>query len=360
MTKIVFIGEAYGEAESRFQSPFVGAAGQELSRMLHAAGYPCEYLPYTFNSAVRMIKYWEKFPYTFLNVFNARPPENNVEFFYTRAKRTDLNPVQAANPRTFNNSIHYVKGEYVSHLVDLQTTIKALAPNVIVALGNTALWALGLPSTISKLRGNVIVSPYGKVIPTFHPASVLRKWDQRIITILDLHKALRESKSPNTSLLAREIWTRPTIDDLYLWWEQHGSHAPLLAFDIETVHNQQISEISFASDSTHAIHIPFFYKENRQYINWWENAAAELEAWRFVKMVCESKIPKIGQNCVQYDTYWLLHVMDIKVNNIVHDTMQLSHAWALELEKSLGFLGSIFLDELGWKHIRVETGKQND
>ena len=353
-TKIAFIGESWGESEARLQSPFVGAAGQELARMLHGAGYPCEFVPYSFNSPIRMLKYWEKFPFPLLNVFNARPPDNEVEFFYTREPSTSF------PARRFDNKIHYVKPEYESHVKLLHDTLRQLKPNCIVALGNTALWALGLPATISKLRGNVIESSFGKVLATYHPASVLRKWNQRVITILDLHKALRESNSPTISTLAREIWTRPTIEDCYNWFKLYGSKAELLAWDIETVLNKQISEISFASDSTHALHVPILHKENKQYISYWPDAKTELEAWRFIKMVLESDIPKIGQNVIQYDCYWCLKEMNIAPKNITHDTMQLSHAWELELEKNLGFLGSIFCDERAWKHIRTETNKQND
>lgn len=360
MTKIVFIGEAWGEQEARFQSPFVGPAGSELARMLHGAGYPCEFISYSFNSPIRMLKYWEKFPFPLLNVFNERPPENDVEFFYIQAKKSDLSPIQLHNPRAFGGSIRYVKQEFVHYLEELHSTLLALKPNVIVALGNTALWGLGLPTSISKLRGNVVWTPFGKVLPTYHPASVLREWKQRIISILDLHKALRESASPAITTLSREIWTAPSIEDLWRWWEEYGSHTSLLAFDIETINNKQISEISFASDSTHALHVPFFWKEAGKYINWWPDAKSELEAWKFVKHVLESPIPKIGQNCIQYDGFWLAKEMKIGVKNIMHDTMQLSHAWAIELEKSLGFLGSIFLDEVSWKHIRTETNKQND
>lgn len=354
MTKLVIIDEAWGEQEARLQSPFVGSAGQELARMLHGAGYPCDFVPYNFNSAARMLNYWNKFPFTLLSVFNFCPPENNVEFFYARE------PSSSFPPRRFDNRIHYLKPEYESHVKALHETLKELKPNVIIALGNTALWALGLPATISKLRGNVIDSAFGKVLPCYHPASILRNWSQRIITILDLHKALRESNSPGISTMSREIWTRPGIEDLYKWWEMFGYRTNLLAFDIETINNRQISEISFASDSTHALHIPFFYKENKQYVNWWSDAYEEFCAWRFVKMVLESDIPKIGQNCIQYDCYWLLKEMNIAVKNIQHDTMQLAHCWQPELEKSLGFLGSILLDERSWKGIRHETNKQND
>lgn len=354
MTKLVLIGEAFGEQEARLQSPFVGAAGQELARMLHGAGYPCAFVPYTFNSSIRMVNYWSKFPFPLLNVFSSHPPENNIEFFYTREASPSF------PPRRFDNRIHYVKPEYEFHVKQLHETLKELKPNCIVALGNSALWALGLPATISKLRGNVVESPFGKVLPTYHPASVLRNWSQRIITILDLHKALRESESPAISTLPREIWTRPSIENLYEWWDLYGSRAELLAWDIETVLNKQISEISFASDSTHALHLPILYKENKRYISYWPDAKTELEAWRFIKTVLESDISKIGQNVIQYDCYWCLKEMNIAPKNITHDTMQMAHAWALELEKNLGFLGSIFCDERAWKHIRTETNKQND
>lgn len=327
--------------------------------MLAQAGYPCTFTSYKFNSPIRMVRYWERFPYPLLNVFNTRPPENDVSFFYSKPN-TEVKTSTLFNSRRIDNTINYLKAEYESHVLALHANLESLKPNVIVALGNTALWALGLPPAISKLRGNVVQTAFGKVLPTFHPASVLRKWNQRIVTILDLHKALRESSSPTISTLSREIWTQPSIEDLWQWWDLYGSKTNLLAFDIETVGNTQISEISFASDSTHALHIPFFWKESKKFVNYWPDAKTEFMAWKFVKMVLESDIPKIGQNCIQYDSYWLAKEMHIGVKNITHDTMQMSHAWALELEKSLGFLGSIFLDERSWKSIRTETSKQND
>lgn len=354
---IVIIGEAWGDQEALLQAHFVGAAGQELARMLFAAGYGNELLSYSFNSPARMLGYWRKFPYPLLNVFNARLPDNDITFFYTK-------PGDAASKlfpqRKFDNSIYYVKAEHEHHIIHLHETLSKLKPNVIVALGNTALWALGLPPSVSKLRGNVVSSGFGKVLPTFHPASVLRNWSQRVIAILDLLKALRESKYPEVKTPSREIWTQPSIEDLYEWYKLYGSKTNLLAFDIETIANKQISEISFASDPTHAIHIPIFWKENKRFISYWPDAKTELAAWKFIKMVLESDVPKIGQNCSQYDAFWLAKEMKIGVRNIQHDTMQLAHTWQPEMEKSLGFLGSIFLEEKSWKHIRTETNKQND
>jgi uracil-DNA glycosylase len=359
MTNIVFLGESWGEEESRFQTPFIGTPGQELSRMMAQAGYGNKALPYNFNSSTRMINYWSNYNFTLLNVFNERAPQNNVELFY--AKLQDKVPLNRKLPRRkFGTSNHYLREEYVHHIEALHKKLEQLKPNVIVALGNTALWALGLTPSIAKLRGNVIASKWGKVIPTHHPAAVIRAWSNRTIAVLDLHKALRESKSPAISAPERIIWTEPTIEDLYKWWEDYGSKAKLLAIDIETLKKIQVAEIGLASSATMALHIPFVYKEGNIYKSWWADAKTEAAAWDFVEMVCRSSIPKIGQNVLQYDAYFMAKALGIPILNIAEDTMTLSHCWQPELEKSLGFLGSIFLTEREWKSIRTHTDKGDE
>jgi hypothetical protein len=175
------------------------------------------------------------------------------------------------------------------------------------------------------------------------------------LAVLDLAKALRESAKPGAGLMDREIWTEPTIDDLYKWWFDHGSKASMLAVDIETVKQKQISEIGFASNPTHALHIPFVYQEGGVWKSWWTTALEELKALDFVRMVCESSVPKIGQNLCQYDAYWLAKEWGIVLHNITADTMTLAHCWQPELDKNLGFLGSLFLSEREWKSIRSHS-----
>jgi uracil-DNA glycosylase len=358
VTDIVFIGEAWGEYEARFQTPFVGPAGQELARMLAQAGFGNEPLPYNYVSSVRMIPYWGKTDFAFLNVFNERPIKNNVERFYARP--AEKVPVDKALPsRRFGTSNYYVRQEYAYHVYELHERLEALKPNAIVALGNTALWALRLMPAISKLRGNIIESKWGKVIPTFHPAMVLRNWSNRTISVLDLNKARRESKKPGIQLLERLIWTEPTLDDLYLWWDEHGSKAEELAVDIETVRRVQVAELGFASSPTMALHIPFVYKDGGQYVSYWKTAEEEVKAWDFVDMVFRSRVPKIGQNVCQYDAYFMAKTLGIPLLNITNDTMTMAHCWQPELEKSLGFLGSIFLTEREWKSIRTHTDKED-
>lgn len=359
MIPFILIGEAWGEEEARFQTPFIGKAGQELSRMLAQAGFGNEALPYNFTSSTRMMFYWERHSFPLTNVFDERPAGNNVELFY--AGPLDAVEVDRKLPvRRIGTSNYYVRAEYAHHVYRLHEQLRELKPNVIIALGNTALWALGLPAVISKMRGSILESKFGKVVPTYHPAAVLRNWSNRTLAVLDLNKARRESAFPAIRTRRRIIWTEPTVADLYEWWEKYGKDSKLLAFDIETVRKAQISEVGIAASPEIALHIPFVYKNENKWISYWPDTETEVQAWNFIDMVCRSSVPKIGQNVLQYDAYWMIKAMGMPLLNIREDTMTLSHAWQPELQKSLGFLGSLFLQEREWKSIRKNTDKGDD
>jgi len=363
-TPILILGEAWGKDEAQISHPFVGQSGAELWRMLADAGFPLEPLPYRFTSPYSMVKRWATSPIPLLNVFNCRSPDpdhkNRVDYFYASFK--DEIPIDKDLPRRrFGSANAWVKSEYAPHISQLHSDLERLKPNLILALGNTALWALGLPVSIGKLRGSVIQSKWGKVLPIYHPAAVLSNWSFRILVVMDLLKAQREMLYPEIRTIDRYVWTEPSIEDLYSWWEQHGKHAKLLALDIETLRKTQISEIGFASSSTQALHIPFLLEERvgnqKTYRSYWPDIQTEVKAWEFVKMVCESSLPKIGQNAAQYDAYWIVKELGIKLRNYQEDTMVKAHCWQPELEKNLGFLGSVFLNDVAWKHIRTDVAK---
>ena len=365
MNKIIFLGEAWGKDEDALRRPFVGAAGQELYRMLVAAGFPGENLPYNFVSPFSMTKRWDRFPYPLLNVFNRRPPDpdnkNRAEYFYGHP--TDETAVldKSLPARKIGQSKYYVQKKYSPDVQALHDTLNRMRPNLIVALGNTPLWSLGLPQGIGKIRGSIIDSNFGKVLPIYHPAAVLRNWKFRTISIIDFMKAKREMEYPEIRTTERFIWTEPTIPDLYSWWNKHGKNTKLLAVDIETLRKTQISEIGFAASPTQALHIPFLLEHRKGNkvtgFSRYYSREDEILAWQFVKMVLESSVPKIGQNVIQYDAYWLIKEMGFTLHNFVDDVMVKAHCWQPELEKNLGFLGSIFLDEKSWKHIRRDVGK---
>ena len=355
-TSIVFIGDILSEEDSRFQTLFIGSAGQEFSRMLAQSGFGNALLPYNFTSAIRMVNYWNQYNFIFLNVFNEHV-KGDIEQCFAHPK--DGIPIdRKLPPYKFGTSNLFCKEEYTHHVYDLYKELERLKPNVIVALGNTALWSLRIPPAIGKLRGNVIESKWGKVIPTYHPISVIRKWSNRTISVLDLNKARRESKSPEISTPDRVIWAEPTIKDLYTWWDKYGSKAERLAIDIETLKQTQVAEIGFASSPLMSLHIPFVWFEDGRYHSWWKTIEEEALAWDFVNMVCRSAVPKIGQNGIQDDTYFMVKALGIPIRNLTEDTMTLAHAWQPELDKNLGFLGSLFLNEKAWKSIRSHSDKE--
>ena len=357
--KIVFIGEAFGQAEEQYGKPFLGASGVEFYKMLCSAGFSLTPITKTFSAPITMLGLWKRADITLLSVFNSRPkdPEkrNRSEFFFGKKGDPDTSP----SPRHWRKAGECLKLEYMNDLVKLHADLKALRPNLIVTLGATSSWALGLGTSIAKIRGTLHSTEWGKVLPTFHPASVIRAWSQRPIVVADFIKAQREMQFPEIRKVRREIWYEPEIPDLEKFWNEHLKSSSLISIDIETERNEQISEVGFASDSTHAIHIPFLFGEkNRSNLftscrSYW-SPKDELLAWKFVQKVCECSIPKVLHNGL-YDTYWLYKVIGIKVQNSAEDTLLLHHALYPEMRKSLGFLATLYTQSVSCKFIRKES-----
>ena len=126
--RLMFIGEGPGADEDRQGEPFVGRAGQLLNRIIESIGLT--------RSQVYIA-----------NVVKCRPPDN----------RTPL-PDEAATCSPF-----------------LFRQIRAIAPRVIVCLGTPAAQTvLGTSATITRLRGAFHDLDGIRVMPTFHPAYLLR------------------------------------------------------------------------------------------------------------------------------------------------------------------------------------------
>jgi len=128
--RLVVIGEAPGAEEDRQGQPFVGPAGELLTRMLAAIGLSRERDVYIAN------------------VLKCRPPEN-------RPPR----PEEVAACKSY-----------------LREQLELMGPPLLLALGNHACRALlGTERGISSLRGRFTTTPEGwRVMPTFHPAYLLR------------------------------------------------------------------------------------------------------------------------------------------------------------------------------------------
>ena len=126
--EIMFIGEAPGADEDAQGEPFVGRAGQLLTKIIQAMGY-------------------QRGDVYIANVLKCRPPEN----------RTPL-------PDEVANCLPYLLAQ-----------IELIKPKVIVALGATALRSLlDVQLGITKIRGHWYTFRDIPIMPTFHPAYLLR------------------------------------------------------------------------------------------------------------------------------------------------------------------------------------------
>jgi|DewCreStandDraft_2_1066082.scaffolds.fasta_scaffold00011_43 DNA polymerase len=126
--RLMFVGEAPGADEDRLGEPFVGRAGQLLTKIIEAMG----------------LKREEVF---IGNINRCRPPGNRQP-----------NPEEAKICREF-----------------LIREIFVVRPLCIVVLGNTACqYLLNTKSPITKIRGQFQDFFGIKVMPTFHPAYLLR------------------------------------------------------------------------------------------------------------------------------------------------------------------------------------------
>jgi len=147
---LVFVGEAPGHDEDIQGEPFVGPAGQLLTRIIEAIGL------------TRQDVY-------ILNVIKCRPPQN----------RNPLpDEVAACRP-----------------IIDKQ--LACLRPRVICALGNFAAQALlRTDERISRLRGRF--HPMGDILvrPTFHPAYLLRNPQDKRKVWEDMQDIQRELGLP--------------------------------------------------------------------------------------------------------------------------------------------------------------------
>ena len=125
---LMFVGEAPGRDEDIQGIPFVGRAGQKLTQIIEAIGL-------------------RRDDVYIANVIKCRPPEN---------RNPEPDEVEACEQFLFRQ-------------------VDVIKPKVIVALGTFAARSLlKTDAPISRLRGHVYDYRGAKLIPTFHPAYLLR------------------------------------------------------------------------------------------------------------------------------------------------------------------------------------------
>jgi|HubBroStandDraft_2_1064218.scaffolds.fasta_scaffold13125_5 uracil-DNA glycosylase len=374
MTPILLLAEARGESEAKHSSTLIGASGIELLRMMAEAEMirlsPVDRglidLYYRTNDSKHLMALWDQHPEVYrTNVFNIHPPNNDLGHFLGAKKDGIPGYPNMVIPKGkhIKPAGNFVRAEFTGELERLGDELLAHNPNVVVCLGNCALWALTGKTGITNIRGTTLSSILTvdgfKLLPTFHPSAVLRNYDLRPTVIADLMKAKRESAYAEIRRPKREIWIEPGLGDIRRFIHDHVIGCRHLSVDIETA-GSRITCIGFAPTSSLGIVVPFD-DERAKGNSYWSTIADERACWSLVRDVLEDpSIPKLFQNGA-YDIAFLWRSIRIKVMNAVEDTMLLHHALQPESLKSLGYLGSIYSDEGSWKHMRKKyTTKRDD
>lgn len=346
---ITIIGEAPGQKEAEQGRPFVGPSGKVLTDMLHEAQI--------LRSDCHVT-----------NVFLNRPPNNELKHWcYGSKKEADAawkeEYGEGKYPLKSVSSGKYMRIEHLGEIGRLQKEIEYADPNLIIALGNTPLWALTGDGGITKNRGTImeveILGKTYKLLPTFHPAYVLRLWESRPIVIADLMKAKLESEFPQVRRTPRELWIEPTIADIIQFTELYLKPVPIFAWDIETSPKGGfITCIGFGT-ATHAICIPFA-DTRTEHNSYWSTPEQEAKAIHLVRNILHLPNAKVAQNGM-YDMQWVWNQWGITPRGELHDTQLLHHSMYPEMKKDLGFLGSLYTNEVAWKGFRstAQEGKKD-
>jgi DNA polymerase len=322
----MLVGEAPGADEVRLHRPFVGAAGNELNRMLGEAG----------------ISRSECFV---TNVCRVRPPGNDINAFIPQTKKE------------VTSEHILIQDKYVSQPIRegidlLAKEIQAVQPNIIIAFGNTSLWALTSLWGITRWRGSMLYSSFGgrKVIPTFHPAAILRQWELRAIAIHDLKRAarFRDGRAyPNPEWI---FTIRPTFDEAVSRLYHLISlcdQAPIeISFDLETK-SGHIDCAGFAWSKTESICIPFCKGPE----HYWEALEEGYLVWLIYKLLTHPNCRVIGQNLL-YDSQYTYRRWGF-IPNVYQDTMISHHVAFVGLPKKLDFQASMYCEHyVQWKKER--------
>ena len=357
---IVIVAEAWGRDELALQAALVGSSGAMLLRLLgdakllelNSIDRTCIHKFYETRDPKWINKVWKAHDEVVrTNVFNLHPADNNLDEL-CGPKSTALVGYPAINKSK------YVRAEFEPELDRLANEILHYNPNLVLCLGNTPLWALSGRTGIKKQRGATFNSTHCvadyKCLATYHPAAVLRGVELRPIVIADLMKARREAEFPEIRRPSREIWIEPTLQDVLAFVQMASGprSGDALSVDIETS-GTRITCLGMGWSDL-AIVIPFD-DDRRKGGSYWETDGDEKVVWTaVVEVLGNPGIPKLFQNGL-YDISFLWRSMKVKVLGATHDTMLLHHALQPEMIKDLGFLGSVYVDEGAWKHMRKRT-----
>lgn len=328
---IAVVGEAPGVHEVEEGRPFVGASGRELKTALG---------PYLQHYRLHVT-----------NAVLCQPPANDMEKARTKAKRAGLtDPVKACHSR-LQEELHGYRN--------------------IITLGGTALESVAGVRGVMGQRGFPLEASRGggesvraRIMPTVHPAFVLRRARWRHVFRSDISKAFRFFSDELRFKLPRVVYC-PSASTVEKFFNVYKS----VIADVETdgleplVANLRCIGLRGLRDGAGhgaVLVVPF-----RSVLDRPEEAVAFGESpnvtrfynpesmWRIRRAIASALKTHVwvGHNLGMFDRMVLERAFAVPMKK-PHDTILLHHASESELPHSLAFLGSLHTDITSWKEER--------
>lgn len=281
------VGEAAGSNEADKGKPFVGGAGSWLNNLLRAAWIKREDL-------------------NVINTIGCQPRDN----IYPTDRKWRWTSRDAARAAVEHCNYHH-----------LQPGIAHVNPNRIIALGDHALTRLTGKRGITVWRGSPLPlagdNSKLRVLPTLHPAYLMRDAKFTSVAINDLKKKLE---------------VPPEFYNLYATTAQLADfNSPVVAFDFEWDRNGDITICGLSDKLYHAT------------VGAWSG-----ESIGQFKRIFEQATDLIGHNIIGADTKYFER-LGYTVRARMHDTMLKQHLVQPDFRHSLAFVASVHTNKVFWK-----------
>jgi uracil-DNA glycosylase family 4 len=322
-SKFAIFGEQPGREEVKRRQLFCGPAGNELDRCLDLAD-----IPRVFCYISNILKDFDESPDEYIQLYQ--------------------------NNKLLRNPIIHPKGKYYLEL--LKREVSDIKADCIMAFGGIALFALTGRTGITNYRGSILpceidgVSFDKKIVPAFHPATVIKPKNQFLNRKLIVHDMERMRNIVEGLYIPteRSVFIKPSFSqalDFLIYCYNEGMKGERISYDIEVFMgraHKQVSCISFAVNGQ-GMSIPFADHRGDYY-----TIDDELKLWLWIANILQSPdIRKCGQNLV-FDAHFLLRRYGISMTN-ADDTMIAQKTIMPDYPVGLDFLTSWWTDQPYYK-----------
>ena len=241
----------------------------------------------------------------------------------------------------------YIQEEFLPGVIKLIKEIDELDPDLIITFGKIPFTLL-TDLRLSDYRGTLC--PYKKhtILPTIDIPNLLKDFSTHPIVRADLRKAKRFLQG--IKKIERKVNIVTSLDDLkHIKPKLKG----IVAIDVETK-AKQITCVSFSPSPSESYVIPIWNLNKEGYHAW--TFEEELKLWEFMFDILTGDCIKVFHNGIYDISYFTNHGIPVALP--IEDTMLLHHSISPEMQKSLGFLGSLYCDEAAWKTMNKKKKKE--